>query len=73
MAHATVSSKYQITIPGEVRRALGLKPGDNLLVVLKGNVLILRKKPKSFADALKGIGRRLYPADYLDKARESWD
>ena len=73
MAEAILSSKYQIVIPREVRKALGLKPGDRLLVVVSGNCLMLRKKPKSYRKAISGIGRGLYPPDYLQKERESWD
>lgn len=73
MAEATLSSKNQIVIPREAREALDLKPGDKLLVVVRGsNVLILRK-PKSYRSAIRGIGRGLYPKDYLRKERESWD
>ena len=56
-----------------MRRALGLKPGDKLLVVPKGNSIILLKKPKSFAAAVRGMGKGLYPADYLKKERDSWE
>ena len=73
MAEAILSSKYQIVIPREVRKALGLKPGDRLLVVVSGNCLMLRKKPKSYRKAISGSGRGLYPPDYLQKERESWD
>ena len=73
MAEVTLSSKYRISIPAEMRRALGLKPGDRLLVVPKGNSIIILKKSKSFAVAIRGIGKGLYPADYLGKERESWD
>lgn len=73
MADATLSSKYQITIPREMRRALGLKAGDKLLVVVLENSMIVLKKPKSFADAVKGIGKGLYPADHLKKEGESWE
>ncbi len=73
MPEATISNRNQIVIPREVRKALGLKPGDRLLVVMSGNCLILRKKPKSSRKAISGIGRGLYPPDYLQKERESWD
>jgi AbrB family looped-hinge helix DNA binding protein len=73
MAEATLSSKNQIVIPREARKALGLKPGDKLLVVVQGDRIIVLQKPKSYAAALQGIGRGLYPADYLKKERESWD
>ncbi|HTB92928.1 MAG TPA: AbrB/MazE/SpoVT family DNA-binding domain-containing protein [Candidatus Sulfotelmatobacter sp.] len=73
MAEATLSSKNQIVIPREARKALGLKPGDKLLVVLLGDDLIVLRKPKSYRKAIAGLGRGLYPPDYLKKERESWD
>lgn len=73
MAEATLSSKYQITIPREARGALGLKPGDKLLVVPHGDGMIVLRKPKFFAAALKGVGKGLYPTEYLKKERESWE
>jgi len=73
MVEATLSSKNQIVIPKQAREALGLKAGDKVLItVMEGRVRILRK-PKSFAAALRGLGRGLYPPDYLEKERASWD
>jgi AbrB family looped-hinge helix DNA binding protein len=69
MADRILSSKNQIVIPRKARKALGLKPGDKLLVVLRGNCLIILEKPKSYAAA--GLGRGLYPEDDLKKERES--
>ena len=73
MAEATLSSKNQIVIPSEARKALGLKPGDKLLVVLRGEHLIILPKPKSFAEATRGLARGRYGRDYLKKERESWE
>lgn len=73
MPEVIVSARNQIVIPREVRKALGLKPGDRLLVVVSNNCLVLTKKPKSYRKAILGIGRGLYPPDYLQKERESWD
>lgn len=36
---ATVTSKNQITVPSEVRRALNLTPHDRIRFVLDGNVI----------------------------------
>ena len=73
MAEATVSSKNQIVIPREARKALGLKPGDKVLFTVLGNRVLIMEKPKSFRAALRGLGRGLYPPDYLKKERKSWD
>jgi AbrB family looped-hinge helix DNA binding protein len=73
MTEATLSSKNQIVIPREARRALGLKPGDKLLVVLKGDKIIILEKPKSYREAITALGRGLYAENYLKKERDSWE
>jgi len=73
MAEATLSSKNQIVIPREAREALDLKPGDKLLVVVRGRDVLVLQKPKSYRAAIRGLGRGVYPRDYLRKERESWD
>jgi len=47
MAEAKLSSKNQIVIPLEARKALGLKSGDKLLIVPRGETLIVMRKPKN--------------------------
>ena len=73
MAEATLSAKSQIVIPREARVALGVKPGDKLLIVVRGDHIIIMKKPKKFHAAIRGLLRGTYPKDYLKKERESWD
>lgn len=71
MAEATLSSKNQIVIPREAREALGLKPGDKILVVVRGDTVLVLEKPKSHHAAIRGTSRR-YPRGYLRKERDSW-
>ena len=73
MAEVKLSSKNQIVIPREVRDQLGLKAGTKLIVVAMGDVLIVRRKPKNYADAIRGIGKGLYPPGYLENERKSWE
>jgi len=73
MTEATLSSKNQIVIPREAREALDLKPGDKLLIVVRGRDVLVLQKPKSYRTAIRGLGRGVYPKDYLHKERESWD
>ena len=73
MAEAKLSSKNQIVIPREAREKLKLKAGDKLVIVLKGNMMMMFPKPKSWEAAIHGIARGLYPEDYIEKERQSWD
>jgi AbrB family looped-hinge helix DNA binding protein len=73
MAEVTISSKNQIVIPREVREKLGVKSGDKLIVVVQGDRVIVMQKPKSYRKAITGLARGLYPSDYLEKERDSWD
>lgn len=73
MAEATLSSKNQIVIPREAREALGLKPGDKVLVLVHGGKVLVLQKPKSYHKAIAGIARGVYPKDYLKKERQSWE
>ncbi|PYT26159.1 MAG: AbrB family transcriptional regulator [Acidobacteria bacterium] len=72
MAEAKLSSKNQIVIPLEARKALGLKPGDKLLIVPRGETLIIMRKPKNYAKAIIGMAKDMYSPDYLERERESW-
>jgi AbrB family looped-hinge helix DNA binding protein len=72
MPEATLSSKNQIVIPREARKALQVKPGDKLLVVVRGERVIVLEKPKSHHAAIRGIGRNVYSRTHLKKERQSW-
>jgi antitoxin PrlF len=45
MLHSTVTSKGQTTIPGEVREALNIKPGDKLEYALEADHVTFRVHP----------------------------
>ena len=61
MASATVTSKGQITIPAEVRTALGLDPGDRVEFVATGTVRELK-------GVFKGRRRRPVSLEEMDRA-----
>jgi AbrB family looped-hinge helix DNA binding protein len=73
MAEAKLSRKNQIVVPREAREALKLKAGDKLLMVVRGDVLLMTRKPRSFAKRIEGVARDLYPPDYLEQERKSWE
>jgi len=72
MYEAKLSSKNQIVIPRGARVPLGLKPADKLLVVVRGDMIILMRKPRRYSDAIRGGSVSPYPKDYLQKERDSW-
>jgi AbrB family looped-hinge helix DNA binding protein len=73
MAEVTISTKNQIVIPREARQALGVKPGDRLLVLVRGDRVVVLQKPKSHHTAIRGLAPGLYSRGYLRKERQSWD
>jgi AbrB family looped-hinge helix DNA binding protein len=73
MSQVTLSAKNQIVIPREAREALRVKAGDKLLVVVRGDRVIVLQKPKTWHAAIRGLGTSQYPDGYLQKERESWD
>ncbi len=65
-----LSSKNQMVLPKKAREALHVKGGDDLLVVVKGETVIIMPKPKDHVSALYGKGD--YPKDYLKKEHRTW-
>jgi antitoxin PrlF len=72
-----VSDKYQIAVPAAVRRQLGIKRGDRLLVDVRGNQIILRREPADYAAELAGLHAEIWegidPTEYIRREREAWD
>jgi len=61
MAAVTVSPKFQVVIPKEVREKLGLAPGQKVQVVVYGDriELIPIRPMKQMRGFLKGIDTRI--------------
>jgi AbrB family looped-hinge helix DNA binding protein len=57
MATVTISSKFQLVIPKEIRESLELKPGQKLRVFTAGDrvELVPVKKLRAMRGFLKGI------------------
>lgn len=60
MVTTTISPKYQIVIPKDIREKLHLKVGQKMTVVTKGGlVYLIPEKPlESFKGFLKGMNRK---------------
>ena len=72
-----LNAKSQIVISKQIRKVLGLKPGDQLAAVVEGGKIVLRPKPKNPAARLRGLGKGTWGNKtkidtYLDKLRDEW-
>jgi len=67
---ARVSKRYQVVIPKEVRKKLGIKEGDKVVFEIEGDEIRIRKVIDflSLAGSLKGI--KLSPRELREKAGE---
>ncbi len=61
----TISSKYQVVIPKQVREHLDLKPKQKLTVIEKDKMLILI--PHATLDELRGIAAGAGTDDHREK------
>ena len=62
---ATVSSKFQISIPKEVRDHLALRPGEKIAFIAKPEGYLLVRVPKR--EELAGIARGANTEGYRDR------
>ena len=60
MSMSTISSKGQITLPAALRRKLGIKPNDRVLVELADDAIMIRPAADLFA--LEGFLGEALPA-----------
>jgi antitoxin PrlF len=54
MSTTTLTSKYQMTLPKEVRLSLGVKPGDKIDIVKQDDLYVLKPRTRSVM-SLAGI------------------
>jgi AbrB family looped-hinge helix DNA binding protein len=64
-AIATVASKFQISIPKEVRDQLGLRPGQKVAFIAKPEGFLIVPVPKR--EDLAGIARGANTEGYRDR------
>ena len=65
MARATVSPKFQIVIPKEIRERLELKPGQQVALIDRGSYVAL--VPQRPISELRGMLKGAPLDDYRDK------
>jgi len=70
-----VTRKYQVTIPKEVRRKVGVEIGDKLRIMENGELIILKKVGKKktlldFAGCWKGYPEN--PRKFMSELKKLW-
>jgi AbrB family looped-hinge helix DNA binding protein len=66
MSTATLSSKFQLSVPKAVRESMQLQPGQQFELIPMGAILQL--VPKTSIKEMRGIARGANPAQYRDRA-----
>jgi len=80
MIQTSVSTKYQVVIPREIRKKIKVKPGQKMNVNISGEQIILspaqtKKKldwPHDHIKVLKNPWQGEDPLKYLEEERDSW-
>ena len=79
VGETTITGKNQISLPTHGLRRLGWQKGDRLIVeVVSDNVMVLMRRPESWADAFSGkmgdvFGTPDDAREFLEGERRSWD
>lgn len=63
---ATISTKGQVTIPAEIRRTLGLKPGDKVAFTLNQGEVKLEPSPSALRAGFGAVKPRRKPEDFKE-------
>lgn len=73
---AKLTKKFQITIPSQVRRRLGLKEGDVVYLAMEGDRVLLQALPDGWTEASRGLGAEVWKeaggAAAIERERDSW-
>ena len=72
-----LSSKRQIAIPRALCERLGIRIGQQLVLMEASGQLVLTPKPASYAKVLRGLGKNVWkgvdPLEYIRRERASWE
>jgi bifunctional DNA-binding transcriptional regulator/antitoxin component of YhaV-PrlF toxin-antitoxin module len=77
-SESEIRTRYQITIPEEIRTRAKLNIGDSLLWQYDEirQEIIVMPKPKSFSDKLWGLGKDIWEKEsgdeFIQKERAEW-
>jgi len=63
-----VTRNYQITIPAEIRKALGIREGEYLAVEVRGDEIVIRKAEMEWPSI--DLGRDFTPEEIEENAEK---
>jgi AbrB family looped-hinge helix DNA binding protein len=78
MSVAKIGKRGALIIPVEIRKKVGLKEGDDLLIEVDelGTIHML-KRPANFSAALRNLHSEIWnnvdPVEYVKEERASWE
>ena len=64
-----VTRNYQITIPAEIRKALGIREGEYLSVALRGDEIVIKKAEMKWPSL--DLGRDFTPEEIEENSRKA--
>jgi AbrB family looped-hinge helix DNA binding protein len=67
--------RYRAVVPKAVREALGLRPGDAIIYIIRDGNVVVKRYPASFTDAMRGLHKHLWddPDRWLEEEHTSWE
>lgn len=72
-----VGKRYQIVIPKRIRKQLGIKVEDELIVSVRNNWIVLQLRPGRYGEYMQGLGKRVWKkveaTEYVRKERQEWE
>ena len=69
MVQSKITSKYQVTVPKEIRDKLGLEPGDRLAWEVVGDEVRVKQLKNAFLERAGTI--KVGPGDVVDDVRRA--
>lgn len=71
-----VSKKFQIAVPSEVRRKLGIQADDTLIIDVQREHAVLLQEPEDWADKFFGLHKEVWQGvdsdEYIRQEQAAW-
>ena len=68
-----ITSKGQVTVPAEVRRKLGVKPGETIVFRIREDRVELDRAPMSLEEAFGSVSPLNRPEDFEALGQAAWE